>query len=113
MPNLSLTEFLRCRCSVNVRGYWLVYKSSKTKTESVCDVIHFFSCKENKRNKLQLTKKRENLQGGTLVGDLNRCNYDNMHNWLGMWCACMTWRKKWALVVLKRIVVGTKDVCTT
>lgn len=47
------------------------------------------------------------------MGDLNRYNYDTMHNWLGMWRACMTWRKKWALVVLKRIVVGTKDVCTT
>lgn len=31
------------------------------------------------------------------MGDLNRYNYDNMHNWLGM----------------GRIVVGTKDVCTT
>lgn len=46
------------------------------------------------------------------MGDLNRYN-DNMCNWFGMWCACMTWRKKWALVVLKRIVVGSKDVCTT
>ena len=28
------------------------------------------------------------------MGDLNRYNYDNMHNWLGMWCACIDLKKK-------------------
>ena len=57
-----IEEILPCRFSGNVRSNRLVHKSPKSKTESGCDIFHFFGC-QKKQNKGLRENLIENIQG--------------------------------------------------